>query len=221
MLNISQEEFNSMLYEHQKWLYSRMNSGKRAIFYGLNLKGFNFKNKNISYAIFDKCDLRYANFEATILRSVVFSNTDLTYAHFKRVILNNADLSTAIGVPNNLMPFACPQEGSFIGFKKVRVRRKFCCDNEGMDAIAKLKITENAKRSSATSNKCRCSEAEVLEIKTRDGCEFDKGISAFSRNPIIYEVGKIVKVDDFDENRWNECSSGIHFFLTKQEAIQY
>lgn len=28
-------------------------------------------------------------------------------------------------------------------------------------------------------------------------------------------------MDDFDENRKNECSTGIHFFITRQEAEDY
>lgn len=38
---------------------------------------------------------------------------------------------------------------------------------------------------------------------------------------VTYEVGKTVKVDDFDEDRWSECSRGIHFFMNRQEAIDY
>ena len=37
----------------------------------------------------------------------------------------------------------------------------------------------------------------------------------------VYEVGKEVLPDSWDDNRWNECSHGIHFFITKQEAINY
>ena len=37
----------------------------------------------------------------------------------------------------------------------------------------------------------------------------------------IYKVGEIVEVKDFDENRWEECSTGIHFFLTRDEAVRY
>ena len=25
----------------------------------------------------------------------------------------------------------------------------------------------------------------------------------------------------FDTNRWNECAPGIHFFITRQEAVNY
>ena len=34
-------------------------------------------------------------------------------------------------------------------------------------------------------------------------------------------VGKIVKVDDFDDNRFNECSTGIHFFIAREMAVKY
>ncbi len=86
--------------------------------------------------------------------------------------------------------------------------------------IVKLRITEDAKRSSATSRKCRCSKAEVLSITTFDGEEVKDGV-AYSKwdSSFVYRVGKTVKVSDFDEDRWNECSTGIHFFMTKQEAI--
>jgi hypothetical protein len=36
-----------------------------------------------------------------------------------------------------------------------------------------------------------------------------------------YKVGDMVSVDDFDTNRWNECAPGIHFFITRQEAVDY
>lgn len=36
-----------------------------------------------------------------------------------------------------------------------------------------------------------------------------------------YHVGEIVRVDNFDDNRWRECSTGIHFFMTRDEAVRY
>jgi hypothetical protein len=99
----------------------------------------------------------------------------------------------------------CPEKGSFIGYKR--------CNGE----IVELEITKRAKRSSATSRKCRCSEAKVLKI----GNGTIKQIESNFDSNFIYEVGKKVKVDNFDENRWNECSTGIHFFITKIEAELY
>ena len=38
----------------------------------------------------------------------------------------------------------------------------------------------------------------------------------------IYEKGKIVKpTKPFNEDRWKECETGIHFFITLKEAENY
>jgi len=36
-----------------------------------------------------------------------------------------------------------------------------------------------------------------------------------------YLKGAIIKADRFDLNRWNECSNGIHGFITRIEAENY
>lgn len=39
--------------------------------------------------------------------------------------------------------------------------------------------------------------------------------------PIEYRIGEIVEELNFNEDRWNECSEGIHFFINRQEAVEY
>lgn len=122
--------------------------------------------------------------------------------------LRDADLRGAKNIP--FIPMVCPDEGPFIGWKKSR---------EGY--LIKLLIPEDAKRSSATTRKCRCSKAKVLNIyDLNEDKEVD---AAYSRQEefFLYKVGEMVYPDSFDENRWNECSHGIHFFINKQEAINY
>ena len=107
----------------------------------------------------------------------------------------------------------CPEEGSFIAFKKLKD-----------DKIAKILIPEYAKRSSSTTRKCRCSEALVVEIKDRNGNNIDEGFSKQADRSgceLLYKVGKTVYPDGFDEDRWNECSNSIHFFMTRREAELY
>ena len=36
-----------------------------------------------------------------------------------------------------------------------------------------------------------------------------------------YRKGEIVYADEFDSNRWNECSHGIHFFVDRKRAVNY
>lgn len=108
-------------------------------------------------------------------------------------------------------PISCPEYGEFIGWKKTRG-----------PLIVRLKITENAKRSSALGRKCRCSEAVVLAIENVDGTPSDKTEAISLYDPyFIYRVGETVSVSDFDNNRAKVCSSGIHFFITRQEAVDY
>ena len=129
--------------------------------------------------------------------------------------LGGADLRGAKDVP--FIPMACPTDGEFIGWKKVY-------DN-GITYLVRLLILEDAKRSSATGRKCRCSKARVMDISVlQDGKEGPKECKIIntSYDPYVtYEVGKVVEPDSFDDDRFNECSHGIHFFIDKQEAINY
>ena len=130
----------------------------------------------------------------------------------ERADLRGADLRGANlrGAKNIYMPIACPEEGEFIGFKKAN------------GYIVKLRITEDAKRCSATSRKCRCSKAIVVSITNIDGTESGKTkiASGYDKN-FNYEVGETVTVDNFEDDRWEECAPGIHFFITRKEAEDY
>ena len=108
-----------------------------------------------------------------------------------------------------LIPMACPREGAFIGYKKCRNER-----------IVQLEVPEDAKRSSACRRKCRCSKAKVLNVWTPYGKEAEYAVSNY-KDSFIYRKGKFVEVINFDEDRFNECSTGIHFFMTRKEAEDY
>ena len=88
--------------------------------------------------------------------------------------------------------------------------------------IVELLIPEDARRCSATSRKCRCDKAKVLSITKLNGTSDGVG-TVYSEydETFAYKIGEMVEVKDFDDNRWNECSTGIHFFITRQEAVNY
>ena len=107
-------------------------------------------------------------------------------------------------------PIACPDTGSFTAFKKAN------------NLIVELLIPADAKRSSATSRKCRCDKAQVISITNVDGSDAGQdSISSGYNSSFIYKVGETVSVDNFDDCRWHECAPGIHFFVTRQEAVNY
>lgn len=133
-------------------------------------------------------------------------------------------------------PLVPPKEGSFIGYKKAEVYDEFINIARRVIVIVTLEIPENAKRSSSITRKCRCSRAKVLHIEplidnSVDRCpEFlnEENIVAQSAyvNPAVafgvsYKVGETVYADKWDSDRWHECSHGIHFFMTREEAEQY
>ena len=142
------------------------------------------------------------------LRGADLRDADLRDADLRGAYLCGADLRDAEIVP--FIPISCPSDGAFIGWKKVR------------EYLVKLEIPEDARRCSATGTKCRCDKALVVEIRRISNGEQIDAITNTSYEPsITYKVGEMVFPDSFDENRWNECSHGIHFFINKQEAINY
>ena len=136
------------------------------------------------------------------------SVADLSVADLSGADLSGADLSRAENVPYT--PMACPDEGEFTGWKKCK-----------SDRIVKLKIPEDARRSSASRRKCRCDKAEAIEITSIDGKEkYTEAVSGRDAD-FVYKVGEMVSVDDFCKNRWEECAAGIHFFMNRKEAVDY
>jgi hypothetical protein len=95
-------------------------------------------------------------------------------------------------------------DGDIIGWKK-------CKGN----VIVKLRIPENAKRSHAFGRKCRAEFADVLEV-----IGSDVGIGTHD-GKTEYKAGCRVLPDSFNDDWQEECSSGIHFFITREEAEAY
>ena len=131
-------------------------------------------------------------------------------ANLRRANLCGADLCGAnlCGAKGAYM--ACPTDGSFIGWKKAS------------GYVVKLQIPEDARRSSAGGEKCRCDKAYVAEIQNADGTKADiEAIHSNHDNNFVYTVGATVEVPNFDDCRWNECAPGIHFFIDRRAAVEY
>ena len=156
--------------------------------------------KTVSEAIKSGADLRGA-----YLRGADLCEADLCEAYLCGANLRGANLREAKGAY-----MACPTDGSFIGWKKAS------------GYIVKLQIPEDARRSSAGGEKCRCDKAYVAEIQNTDGTKADiEAIHSNRDNNFVYTVGATVEVPDFDDDRWNECAPGIHFFIDRRAAVEY
>ena len=172
-----------------------------------DLRCANLSGANLGCADLRDADLRDVNLRDVNLGCVDLSGADLKGADLSGANLWDADLSC---VKNIFFPMACPEKGSFIAFKKAGCY------------IIELFIPSNAKRCSATSRKCRCSKAKVISITTLSGDKTNITEIHSNYDPnFIYKLGEYVEVKNFDDNRWNECSTGIYFFITRQEAVNY
>ena len=195
-----------ILEKHAKWARGE-DGGERA-----DLCDANLRDADLSGADLRGADLRGANLNGANLCDADLRGANLRNANLRNANLRNAKNTDKIAwnAHTAFYPLQCPETGSFIGYKKAA------------DKIVMLEICADAKRSSATSRKCRCSKAKVLSITHLDGS--DSGLtevrSDYSK-AFVYRVGEIAEAPDFDENRWNECAAGIHFFITRDEAVKY
>lgn len=237
------DNLKEVLAAHKRWLTHAdgWKEDDKANFYEADLRYADLSNKDLSYANFNRADLstarlfntklygakfhyanlRNADMNDTDVRCADFGNADMRWtllrgadlsgADIRGAILYNANLHYAKNVP--FIPLRCPEEGSFIGWKKA---------SDVCEVIVKLQIPEDAKRSSATSDKCRCSKAIVLAIENLDGTPYERKAARSKYDPYFwYVVGDTVEVPNFDEDRWTECAPGIHFFINRQQAVEY
>ncbi len=177
---------------------------------GADLSGANLSGANLSGAHLSGADLSGANLSGANLSGADLSGAHLSGAHLSGANLSGADLSGAdlSGAKNADLVIARTRilpDGDLIGWKK-------CNDN----VIVKLKIPAEARRSHAFGRKCRAEFVDVLEV-----IGGKKGITTNHGPKTEYMVGQRVTADSWDKSYQNECSNGIHFFITRIEAENY
>ena len=216
MRTISKDELAEILNKHKMWFNGEVD-GIRAYLYAADLRGANLCETDLYAADLRWADLRGANLCGANLCETDLRWADLCGANLCGANLCETDLSGAnlykadlSGAKNLNFPIACPEKGTFTAFKKAE---KY---------IIELEIPSDALRSSSTTRKCRCSKAKVVSITNLDGTPSDiKSVASCHDSKFIYNLGETVEVPNFDTNRWNECAPGIHFFITRQEAVEY
>jgi len=192
---MTKEELNKILKSHKDWL-SDPNKGILVDLRGVDLQGASLRGASLQGAYLQGADLRGAYLQGADLQGADLRGAYLQGAKLDSIIVNYETAGYFM---------VCPAKGKFIGWKKV----------EGK--ILKLLIPSNAKRSSATTRKCR---AEIVEVIGGIGpCEILR--TGVKGNEAKYEIGRTIHCHEWDPDRWAECSGGIHFFLTRQEAEQW
>lgn len=173
--------------------------------------GVNLFNAEIESCVFENCYFGNTDFSYSIIKENIYNNTKFNDCYFTDSIIEGNTGDECFSAPSIV-----PECGSFIGWKKC-----FVSASNKTPVIVKLEILEDSKRSSGTGRKCRCEKAKVISITSIDGeTNYDVAHSFFDMG-FAYRVGCPVISDSFDDNRFEICSNGIHFFLTRQEAENY
>jgi hypothetical protein len=173
-----------------------------------DLRGAYLRGAYLSRAVLRGADLRGAylrgaDLSDADLRGAVLSDADLRGADLRGAYLSDAEKSKIVSYNQN-----CPEDGDFIAWKKV---------NGGF--ILKLLIIGN-RVSSIAGRKCRTNKVKVLEAFDCDGNQTDKKEFTSRRDgKFIYRIGETSEEKEYDPDFTIECSRGIHFFITKREAM--
>lgn len=186
------------------------------MFQNVKFDGANLSDASVKNAKLDGCSLRQVNFQNAMLWGACMRGCDMTGCNLCGANLYAAVLEHAILIDvksdENTKWFRlhCPETGPFVAYKKCMY-----------DRVVQLLVPADAKRTSSTYPACRCNKAKVLTIKSFDETEeFDEAWSLVDEN-FVYRKGQWVEVKNFNEDRWFDSTTGIHFWMSREEAIKY
>ena len=157
-------------------------------------------NSGGEYANLRDADLQGADLQGADLRDANLQGADLRGANLQGADLRGANLQGADLRGANLPHFQIPG-GRLVVYKKVASK------------IVRLEIPAKAKRTACpTGRKCRAEYAKVVDIEGGESVE-TKGLR--------YTKGDTVYPDSYNDDIRVECTNGIHFFLTREEAEEW
>lgn len=240
-LSFSRANLYKSIFDHCTLNYTGFNHADLMLAVFRNCIGtqINFCAADIERVDIDRCFFTFSNFTRCHLTASSVKSSNITNSFFHCAVIDMLcdsetdfkETSFAFSrithpsfltkAKNFYYHMSCPEEGSFIGWKKCAVESSG--NYYSRQCIVKLLIPEDAKRSSAAGRKCRCDKAVVLEIQNCAGARLPDDVVAASYHDLdfTYKVGETVRVVNFDDRRWNECAPGIHFFIDRQEAVDY
>ena len=153
-------------------------------------------------------------------------------------IQSDVDLNEWPSKSDYIINIPCPETGSFIGYK-IASKRKAYSDKNTVDVqipvtlccILELEIPEDAKRIYNVYMKCRCDKAKVIKAYDLNSYIISNQLEPYDNKDwpfyslydpdFEYHIGETISVEEFDGNPFHECGSGIHFFMSIKELMNY
>lgn len=212
---------------------------KHCIIKGLDLSGRDMTGLDLSRSTFENCDLRGTDFSGSKLDNVAFYDNKLTgmklrgclargcsfrFQDMTDIDLRGANIYSSVledainqdkvitDDETKWYKMRCPEEGeAFIAWK--------CCTDL---RVVMMLVPRDAKRCMATMETGRVSKVKVLKITSIDETENYTWAQSTVDPDFYYEVGKWIEpANGFQEDRWKDSSPGIHFFLDRQQCVDY
>jgi hypothetical protein len=234
------KELQKILDDHKKWLNNK--GDKRADLQGADLQGVDLRGADLRGVFLQGANLRGAD-----LRGAYLQGAYLQGAYLQGVFLQGADLQGAdlqgVDLERAFLQGAylrgADLQGVFLQGANLRGTDLRGVDLRGADlpdfqipegylivwkqglrnTLIKLAIPIEAKRTANLKNrKCRAEFADVLEIFDQNDNNIQETKNWNIDYELIYKVGERIYPDKYDDDIRLDCTSGIHFFLTKQEA---
>ena len=188
------------------------------VFLETSFEGSILEYSELKYSAFRFVNLKDCSLKRSDMTASNFMNTDFARAFMKDAILvncnfySNYNLDKIVGKNNNYIEGKVLTD-NIIGYKK-------CMDY----TIVTLEIPRGAIVFSIDGTKCRTNKAKVIAIDGADRA-YSKHSTYSEHNRtyghMSYYVGDEITVYNFDCKYNEECSRGIHFFLTREEAEDY
>ena len=211
---------------------------------GADLRGANLTNANLTDADLTGADLTGAILTGAILTSAILTSADLTGSNFTGAYLYGSNLTGSNFTGANLTGaylYGSNLTGSnFTGanltgayltganltdtiLDEKEQCRKGIVLTEPMigykksdeDKIITLEIPIGAKVFSINNNKRRTNKVKVIDMQG------ETELCSMRDANFKYHVGDEIDIKDFVERYNVECSTGIHFFLTRDEAESF
>ncbi|MBQ6621816.1 MAG: pentapeptide repeat-containing protein [Mogibacterium sp.] len=204
----------------------------------LDLSGWDLRDLDLRRATFEGCDLRGTDFSCSWMDHVAFYDNDLrgmklrncrargcsyrfqdmegidfSGANIYASVLEDAINQDKVIIDDETKWYrmSCPETGPFVAWK--------CCTDL---RVVMLLVPAEAKRCMATLESGRVSKAKVLSIKSIDETQSFTWAQSTVDPDFYYEVGKWLEpANGFQEDRWKDSSQGIHFFLERQQCVDY
>jgi hypothetical protein len=159
----------------------------------------------------ERAYLQRANLQGADLQRAYLRGANLQRANLRDANLLDANLQGA-----NLPAFQLPREGPLVVWKKAFPARPF-----RVHVLLKLEV-RGKRTATPIGRKCRAEAAKVLGVYSLEGGKLrTKTARSMHDVGFFYTVGKVVRVKDYDDDIRVECTRGIHFFQTFEEARDY